>query len=202
MIYGIHVNSAGEIAKMQQNYFKPDENLIGFTVTEESEYYEIIHNIAQGIFSRGDYRVDITASNLTIINLSELNDTTAGKFQKVIFADHSYSLEEGFILNVFTKNNRPHLSLRFYGLDVMLQSKIDKTVKFYATAENDITILYEMFVFDTSKLLSEKVLELPITSIAMENLLLWKFSLYTRKFVSHCACKFEWPHPLYLRIKE
>jgi hypothetical protein len=131
-----------------------------------------------------------------------MNDTTSGKFQKVIFADHSYSLEDGFILNVFTKNNRPHLSLKFYGLDVMLQSKIDKTIKFYATAENDITILYEMFVFDASKLVSEKVAELPITSVSMEKLLAWKFSLYTRKFVSNCVCKFEWPHPSYLRIKE
>ena len=202
MIYGIHVNGAGEIAKMQQNYFKPDEDLIGFTVTEESEYYEIIHNIAQGIFSRDDYRVDISTPDLTIVNLSALGDSSVGKFQKVIFADHSYSLNAGFVLNIFTKNNRPYLSLQYFDLDVMLKSKIDKTIKIYATAENDITILYEMFVFDANKLLSEKVQELPITSVAMEKLLAWNFSLYTRKFVSNCVCKFEWPHPSYLRIKE
>jgi hypothetical protein len=201
MMYGIHVNSDGEIVKLQRNRFDPTPGLTGFKV--DDQYLDLIDEIYLGTKKRGRYRVDLTSATLKIVSLDEfIADPARGKFQKVIFADHTYSYNDGFILEIFTKNNRPCLSLTYYGMESLLQHAEYKKLKFYATAENDITVLYEEFIFDSTTVLEEGTQILPIHSINMEKLLNWKFSIFTRKIVSNCVCKFEWPHPSHIRIKE
>lgn len=202
MKYAIHINpESGEIVKLERNLFNPTKGLIGYHVTDE--YLELVDEIYLGTKKRGHYRVDVKSPTLKIVRAEDLiYDPSKGKFLSLAFVDHTYSFNDGFMLEIFSKDNRPYITLSYKGLPTILSNRKDKKIKFYATCLDDMTVFYERFVFDSDILLSDQKQILPITGIDSDKLLSWDFSIFTRKIVSINACKFEWPHPSYIRIRE
>jgi hypothetical protein len=202
MKYAIHVRpESGEIAGIEKNCFNNKTGLIGYQVTDE--YLDLISDFSNGIKKTRHYRVDLQSEVLKILKLEDIIvDPTNGKFVNVSFADHSYSFLEGFLLEIFTKENRPYISISYKGSLALLNNYRSKKIKFYATHYNDLTLLYEEFIFDKDSLLLGQQEFLPITSIDTEKLLSWNFSIFTRKIAKLNTCKFEWPHPSYIRLRE
>jgi len=202
MKYTIHVRpESGEIAGLEKNRFSVKKGLIGFQVTDE--YLDLADEFLTGIKKTRHYRVDLQSEVLKILKLEDIIvDPTKGKFVNLTFADHTYSFVEGFLLEIFTKENRSCVSISYKGNLALLNAHRSKKIKFYATHYNDLTLLYEEFIFDKDLLLSGQQEILPITSIDTEKLLSWDFSIFTRKIAKLNACKFEWPHPSYIRLRE
>ena len=202
MNYSIHVNpESGEIVKLERNLFNPTKGLIGYKVPEE--YLELIDEIYLGTQKRRNFRVDVKSPTLKILRIEDIIfDPSKGKFISLSFVDHNYDFNDGFMLEIFTDKNRPHIKLSYKGHPSLIQNRSDKKIKFYATHIEDLTIFYEKFVFDTDMLLTDEKQILPIQLIDTEKLISWDFSIFTRKLAPINVCKFEWPHPSYMRIRE